>query len=1022
MENLLFDNNIKVSVTQSPISPIMGDDVTFRANVFLSNPSSNYTTINNYFFSYTWLVSNDGGNNFYQVGSDLEELIIYNIDQTFFNNIYKVQVALIDLDNIILTEDGNNLTTQFGEILLNNSNISSLNIQAVSNNSSTMSVSPTSKDSNIEALNITNLQSIITEATAFDTTITEQTSSEILSGQVTLDKFENSQTINGNLITPVTVEELPDPIIGTDLNQQSIMSSTKFGVQKKEFIIACDTKLSYDVCKPSSLGYSSLEDCLSLGNACSEDDMITISLTNFDKSDPNESISIGKKIGYAPNYLIYQESGSPDDTNYIISTTVIKAGCCPGNLIEICPYEIKKGYGDCDPENSAKYLPKQPIQKCKDSFIQQSRLQEVSFSVDPNEITSDCGCNAPNNISKDVVANLIVIDQTDSTVTIEENISSFDLLAEKTSDTNISNINSESVSIQVSPVLKKLFPFIFKTKKVKFTRDTTLVPDSFTNNPHLSPYVRTQVDFGELDVDISPWVTIAESLGYVAKTVAIKVLPSVAKVLGAGGAIYSVGTGSYQTGAFVSSWTLVPLADYLFGGPSQQLKQLQCKNTIFKQVYKCVDTKYSSNDDSQYITCNINLDAKQIDIDSYEDLRKPEMSFNPKYTCNCIRSNGDTYVGSITIKKWSTDDLLSQGLSIEEINSFDYGCKWYVTEHTGKPDSNCECNLNISPEDSSPNSYGVFPDPISIANYDIKKYIDIQKTYNFTIPGINPDYFTVNSQDIVDCVTPVDDKCNAKCEGFYCCNNGGPQFVWELGSGTSDPMICNQDRLVQSPDISDLPAATENLTKCSEISTNTVPVVVYTSLKRVKTCTDTTDDLNGPFSSHELLVSHITSNLTSGSIGVLFNYEETNSTDEKNKKLIASKIIASDGHTVLMPNLYKHAKVESKGVQTFPDNKCDLCKVLYTISTSGSNYPCDDKSFDANEFCGWKPNCNIDDSTDSTSYIKVTINQKTNPTPEDIKLIHNRPGSYYDNFGQALSDAQTLAEPRGIVVSNPCPK
>ena len=78
MDNLIFDDNIKVSIVQTPTSPIDGDDVVFSARISIDNQTGAYHETSTYFFSYTWLMSNDGGNSFYQIGQDLDTLTINN--------------------------------------------------------------------------------------------------------------------------------------------------------------------------------------------------------------------------------------------------------------------------------------------------------------------------------------------------------------------------------------------------------------------------------------------------------------------------------------------------------------------------------------------------------------------------------------------------------------------------------------------------------------------------------------------------------------------------------------------------------------------------------------------------------------------------------------------------------------------------------------------------------------------------------------------------------------------------------
>ena len=84
MDNIIFNDNIEVSITKSPDYPIEGDDVVFTANAYIANVSD-YSIPSNYFFSYTWMESQDGGVTYYKVGQDLEVLTIPSISKSFFN-------------------------------------------------------------------------------------------------------------------------------------------------------------------------------------------------------------------------------------------------------------------------------------------------------------------------------------------------------------------------------------------------------------------------------------------------------------------------------------------------------------------------------------------------------------------------------------------------------------------------------------------------------------------------------------------------------------------------------------------------------------------------------------------------------------------------------------------------------------------------------------------------------------------------------------------------------------------------
>ena len=67
MDNIIFDNNIQVVVSQSPTSPADGDTVIFTAQPQVVFATGNRTELENYDFIYTWMVSYDSGLNYQKV-------------------------------------------------------------------------------------------------------------------------------------------------------------------------------------------------------------------------------------------------------------------------------------------------------------------------------------------------------------------------------------------------------------------------------------------------------------------------------------------------------------------------------------------------------------------------------------------------------------------------------------------------------------------------------------------------------------------------------------------------------------------------------------------------------------------------------------------------------------------------------------------------------------------------------------------------------------------------------------------
>lgn len=219
MDNLFFDNNVSVSVTQNPSLPSEGDDVTFVATAKIDNVTIDSYEYNNptYFFSYTWLVSENNGVSYKQIGSDTETLTIRQISKEAINYIYKVKVAVIDLNNMLLTEDGDNLTTQYGELLLNNTVSSGINSQTIVSNIPKINVSQdtASKD-------IINVQSIIDEHKTYDPLIDDTAAAKIYSLYPSTDEIVAGKKIQGDPDVIVPVESIPDPDIEIPSEPQNV--------------------------------------------------------------------------------------------------------------------------------------------------------------------------------------------------------------------------------------------------------------------------------------------------------------------------------------------------------------------------------------------------------------------------------------------------------------------------------------------------------------------------------------------------------------------------------------------------------------------------------------------------------------------------------------------------------------------------------------------------------------------------------------------------------------------------------
>lgn len=339
MNNLFFNNDIVVTIVKSPENPIEGDDVVFTASVNIDQPTGNYSDNSTYFFSYTWMESQDGGISYYKVGQDLDNLTIPNIPKTFFNNLYKVQVRLIDLDDIILTEDGDNLTTQFGEILIGNNTSSNMGIQ--STNNLTISDTPAiNANTNVTALDITNLNAIIDEAIVYDTTLNDTNKAIVLGGQINVNKNNNSQIISGNSPQQISLENLPDTNIEIPNQQLGIQSSSD--------------------CKKKSL--SSVSVSCAVVTYCSN------------KPPCNQEICVygsNEQVGNFLNYKIKVADGIFQDT--------YEYRCCKDGYVEKC----RQTKAIC---NNGQYLPSSCGSQASEEV---SRGKEANYEA---EMKSKCGC------------------------------------------------------------------------------------------------------------------------------------------------------------------------------------------------------------------------------------------------------------------------------------------------------------------------------------------------------------------------------------------------------------------------------------------------------------------------------------------------------------------------------------------------------------------------------------------------------------------------------------------------------
>jgi hypothetical protein len=318
MSNFIFDNDIIVSITQNPELPIEGDNVVFKAQVNMQNLTAEYSNASTYFFSYTWYESRDGGQTYYQIGQDLDTLEISNISKNFFNNTYKVKVALIDLENILLTEAGDNITTQFGEILISSNQAVSMSIQNDISNSK-IDEKTILANNDVAAIDIENLDSIVNEASKYDDTIDDNSAAEVLSGQSINALEDTSDSINGQSIILSPSESIPEPTINSEINTQSFILTESEPKYTKKIIkhMAPCAQFRYERCVTNNNGNYTIDNC-----GCAQ------STIGFLETVPKEN---RKTLGWNYTYIIENgKNNGPDLPEGILVRKEKCEWCCEG--------------------------------------------------------------------------------------------------------------------------------------------------------------------------------------------------------------------------------------------------------------------------------------------------------------------------------------------------------------------------------------------------------------------------------------------------------------------------------------------------------------------------------------------------------------------------------------------------------------------------------------------------------------------------------------------------------------------
>ena len=388
--DIILPNQITVRVTQSPLDPLPGDTVIFSTEVVLDN-AFDYELNNNfnYFYSYEWTVSRDNGFSFVSAGPDLDTLTLENISQSFYGEIYKLEVTLIDLNNMILTEDGDVLASHQGAVLLvDNTGILSIQNEELEPEPNVHAETISNKSSpSEEALQLLDVNSTTSELAEFDPLIDDETADTINSSQGLSARESVAQNID-NPPLEVFLDDFVDEseiVLPTEAQSVSIQNNNYERVRIFQGV-GCKTYLMYLDCQPSIDGeFSSLEDCMSGNTAC-----------NF--NDPNRAVTVKLKekvnIGEVKNWKLTQNG-----------TT--ETYCCP-NTVTLCP----GGPLECTAGGFGP-LPSGCTEPDTETFV----IKDTKSEADK----TDCECEPTGNntLSETEIANALdpVVSANDSTMT-----------------------------------------------------------------------------------------------------------------------------------------------------------------------------------------------------------------------------------------------------------------------------------------------------------------------------------------------------------------------------------------------------------------------------------------------------------------------------------------------------------------------------------------------------------------------------------------------------------------------------
>ena len=168
-----------------------------------------------------------------------------------------------------------------------------------------------SADTSITALDIVNLNSVIDEALSYDTTLNDINQAIVAGGQITIDKNDSGQILNGTTAQQITPENLPDLEITVPSSVLYTQVDDRYNSKDKKERKDCAI-IDYKICEKAPGGqYATLAECPGCGDTNAQ---ICKSLSNVLTDDgvplgpnswpPLNTTTYGVNIGTSPTHQI----------------------------------------------------------------------------------------------------------------------------------------------------------------------------------------------------------------------------------------------------------------------------------------------------------------------------------------------------------------------------------------------------------------------------------------------------------------------------------------------------------------------------------------------------------------------------------------------------------------------------------------------------------------------------------------------------------------------------------------------